>query len=62
MFDLKKKIAAWRSKIGRDEAEKRLKKAGLSLSIRQKLLAGTYDHEPNGLTMKAIDSALKAPA
>lgn len=58
---LKKKIMAWKLKIGRQEAEKRLVAAGLSLSLTQKLLSGTYPNTPK-MALILLEMAMKDPA
>lgn len=42
---LKRQIRKWSQHVGRDEAMKRLKGAGLSQSISTKLVGGTYEPE-----------------
>lgn len=51
---LKKKIEAFYLKHGKDEAEKRFKEKRLSLSMIQKLRAGTYPHKPKDLYVSAL--------
>lgn len=57
---LRKKIEAFYDKHGRSDAEKRLREKGLSRSMAQKLLAGTYLHQPEGLYLTALNEALEA--
>lgn len=56
---LRVKINKWRSRIGYDEALKRLTTSGISLSLSQKLLAGTYQHHPTGLVLKVLTEVLE---
>lgn len=57
--DLKKRIKDFYMKHGRKKAEDRLRGYGFSLSMVQKLLAGTYPHQPEGLYLKALNEALE---
>lgn len=56
---LKKKIDAFYAKHGRRHAEFILTTRGISQSMAQKLLAGTYPHQPNSLFLRAIMDALE---
>lgn len=55
---LKKKIAAFYEKHGRQQAEIILRNFGISQSMAQKLLAGNYKHQPEALYMRAIEKSL----
>ena len=55
---LEKKVAAFYIKHGRDRAFDILRSRGLSVSIVEKLLAGTYPHQPKGLQLVALMDAL----
>lgn len=57
---LKKRILKWCAEIGRQEAETRLINAGLSLSLTQKLLAGTYPDQPKIDKIQMIEKAMGA--
>lgn len=54
-----KKVQEWSQKIGQNEAYIRLLRAGLSQSLVDKLIYGTYPSEPGRLVLKAIDEAMK---
>ncbi len=60
--ELKTKLDQWIIKIGRETAEDRLKKAGVSQSMRQKLLAGTYPSNPKIEILEMVDEAMKTGA
>ncbi len=55
---LKKRIKEFCLKWGRTDAEKRLRDAGLSLSMSRKLLSENYDHMPDEFRMRALIEAL----
>lgn len=55
---LRKKIDAFYIKHGRREAEAKIVSRGISRSMAQKLLAGTYPHQPQGTTLLALMEAL----
>jgi hypothetical protein len=56
--DLRKKIEAFCKKHGRSGAEIKLCGYGISKSMAQKLLAGTYPNQPEGLYLQALQEAL----
>lgn len=56
---LQRKIDAFRVSIGYIAALNALMQAGLSRSIAQKLLAGTYPSDPKGARLRDIEIALK---
>ncbi len=56
---LKNKMAKWREKVGYHIALQRLIDHGLSKSVGQKLLAGTYRSNPKGLYLRALEEAMK---
>jgi hypothetical protein len=63
MDDLKDKVLKWAGRIGREEAERRLKAVGVSKSTIEKLLAGSYStKKPKPLLSFAIESAMKKGA
>jgi len=57
--NLQNRIDAFRADLGYTLALNAFIRAGLSKSIAQKLLAGTYKSEPSGLYLKAIESVLR---
>lgn len=59
---LKIKIKKLIDNVGRKEAARLLEEFGVSLSTREKLFAGCYEHKPKGMLRKAIDNALKKGA
>lgn len=60
--DLKEKLLSWSKKIGRTMAERKLYEVGISSSTAQKLLAGTYLHDPKSDLMIKIGQAMKGKA
>jgi len=56
---LQQRIDAFRNNVGYIPALNALMQAGLSKSIAQKLLAGTYPSEPKGLHLRAIETVLR---
>lgn len=55
---LKRNVYSWARSVGRRNAEKALTEAGVSLSVAQKLLAGTYGPNPKQDLEKAILTAI----
>jgi hypothetical protein len=54
----KKQMLEFRHNWGRQNAEERLIAQGLSKSMVQKLLGGSYPHTPKGLHLAAILRAM----
>jgi hypothetical protein len=57
--DWKAQLKTWVTKIGSNEAGRRLVIEGLSISAAQKLLAGTYPNEPKTAMLEMIERAMK---
>lgn len=57
--DYKMIVSKMRNKLGYDLAKELLIGHGISNSVAQKLLAGTYPNEPKTLLMNAIKAAAK---
>lgn len=57
---LLEKISKWRNQIGYRPALIKLKDSGISNSMAEKLLAGTYASKPNPVFMKAIETAMRS--
>lgn len=55
---LKKVMKEWVEKIGPYEAMARLCKRGLGPTMVERLVAGTYDHEPRGANALALHEEL----
>lgn len=55
---LQKKINAFRARIGYGLALSEFIAVGVSKSIAQKLLAGTYKSNPRGLVLKALEEVM----
>lgn len=56
--DLKDKVKAWAEKIGNDAALIKLAKAGVSISLGQKILANGYESDLKKITCDAIKKAM----
>lgn len=57
---LLEKISKWRDRIGYKPALIKLRDSGISNSMAEKLLAGTYASKPNPIFMKAIETAMSS--
>lgn len=55
---LKKALNEWIKKIGPNEVKARLVKRGIGASTVEKLVAGTYEHEPKGTTAAALSEEM----
>lgn len=58
--ELKQRIEKFKKRVGRKRAEILLLEQDLNLSLIQKLLGGSYDHQPGALQLKAIERALES--
>lgn len=56
---LERKIEIWRKRIGREKAEQKLLKVGISLTMAEKLLAGCYPNQPKIDKIVLIERAMK---
>jgi len=54
----KRTFEKWVLKIGANEAKARLMKRGLGASTIERMVGGTYAHEPRGLTLAVIAEEL----
>lgn len=57
---LKTKVAAWRDKVGYTRAREKLLELGMSLSVVQKILAGTYKPQPKIDKIEMIKKAIRS--
>ncbi len=58
--ELLEKLSKWRDQIGYIPSIRKLRDAGLSNSMAEKLLAGTYPNQPKMMYLNAIEKAMKA--